>query len=96
MAMTKKEQTEFEKARSYRSLRFSDYPTSTDLDAKSSDARQSMRRGQSATHTAPVTVRMKIDVVPLRVRFRYIQQRYGHLVRCAGSWKTNLQPCFWK
>ncbi|EQB4766639.1 hypothetical protein ACYKV1_005985, partial [Klebsiella oxytoca] len=38
MAMTKKEQTEFEKARSYRSLRFSDYPTSTDLDAKSSDS----------------------------------------------------------
>lgn len=38
MAMTKKEQAEFDKARSYRSLRFSDYPTSTDLDAKSSDA----------------------------------------------------------
>ncbi|MBQ0600757.1 hypothetical protein J7S78_13240 [Klebsiella oxytoca] len=37
MAMTKKEQAEFDKARSYRSLRFSNYPTSTDLDAKSSD-----------------------------------------------------------
>lgn len=37
MAMTKKEQAAFDKARSYRSLRFSDYPTSTDLDAKSSD-----------------------------------------------------------
>ncbi|EIZ1086025.1 hypothetical protein MPI44_004573 [Klebsiella oxytoca] len=31
MAMTKKERAEFDKARSYRSLRFSDYPTSKDL-----------------------------------------------------------------
>lgn len=38
MAMNKKEQIEFDIARSYRSLRFSDYPTSPDLDAKSSDA----------------------------------------------------------
>lgn len=38
MAMNKKEQAEFDKARSYRSLRFSDYPTGTDLDVKSSDA----------------------------------------------------------
>ncbi|EPL8955561.1 hypothetical protein RFE82_005286 [Klebsiella pneumoniae] len=103
MAMTKKEQAEFEKARSYRSLRFSDYPTSTDLDAKSSDAglivgfainvsrvfsmgtissyspavyaAWSERNSHgTGNHTAPVTVQMKIDVVPLRVRFRYIHR----------------------
>lgn len=36
MAMSKKEQAAFDKARSYRSLRFSDYPTCHDLDARSS------------------------------------------------------------